>query len=139
MKTPAELDLMGHDKWQKGLCHIFAEILQKFLSRGKIGAIWVNGGFKHVYLSDVGFAYDARAEEEKEKDLWERWRIKYDATAVLSKTIVPTVADLVSYGIKFGTTEDCDLYEGPECQRWLKEAEDTIRKNAFFKKLRRGS
>jgi hypothetical protein len=135
MKNPADFDQMGDDKWQKGLCHSFAEALQVFLSRGQIGAIWVNDGFKHVYVSDAGFAYDSRAVAEKEEDFWSRWRLKYGAEAMLSKVVVPKVRDLEPYDVKFGDTWDSTLYAGPEYGRWLTEAKEVIRQNEFFHSL----
>lgn len=136
MKTPAEVDALGREKWQAG--HVFAEALQAFLNRGQIGAVWVNDGFKHVYLSDAGFAFDSLATKENETDFWERWRLRYGANAHLEHAIVPKVTDLAACGISFGSSGAAALYRGPEYERWLKEAGDEIRECDFFRSLKNG-
>jgi hypothetical protein len=136
MRTPAELDALGSEKWQNGLCHIFAEALQGFAGAGAIGAVWVNDSFKHIYVSHAGSAFDSLARTEKEEALWERWRLKYGEDAVLSKTVVPLIRDLVHYGVKFGTDGASTLYFGTETSRWLTEADAEIRRTPFFESLK---
>jgi hypothetical protein len=134
--TPAEIDALGAEKWQRGLCHIFAEALQNYLGVGKIGALWVNGHFKHAYLSHAGWAYDSLAREEREEAFAERWRLKYGESARLDMGTVPKVVDLFGcVGITFGSDGRAALYHGPERNRWLKEAETAIRENDFFQTI----
>ena len=136
MKTPEELDQMGQAKWQKGLCHIFADALHGYLEKGEFAAIWVDEGFKHVYVSLDGLAYDSETKGETEDAMRERWRLKTGVAARLSLAKVAALRDLALYDVVFGDTWCADLYYGPHYARWLQEANDTICNDEDFVRLK---
>lgn len=136
MKNPEGIDKLGHEKWQQGLCHIYAQALRNYLGRGQFVCIWRDGGFAHIYLELDGKAYDSKHKGVLDMELQQPFIARSKAGWPIEVAKRDNLQDFCQYGIRFGDGPLCDAYEGPEKERWLKEAEAEISSEPFYQQLK---
>jgi hypothetical protein len=130
--SPEALDKLGYDKWQKGLCHVFAEALSQHFGRGVFRAIFEYHGIKHVFLLVDGVEYDSETKGAPAGTIAPKWiRNPNDSWACPT---VQTAASLKAIGgVSFGDDPNTDdLYCGREYARWLEEAKGILKDTYFI-------
>ena len=142
MKSPALFDQLGPQKWQEGLCHVYAQALRSFLGSGVFICLYRNMRFAHIYLKLDGLAYDSESHGVPDAEFKETYARKKQSDWPLEWRSAHEIRDfgderLGESRITFGTDIDsCDAYEGPHTPRFLAEARATIEQNQYYQELK---